>query len=148
MTCASCVGRVERALNKVPGVTEVSVNLATEKAQVTAVGVPVERLIAAVEKAGYDVAFPVDAATAEETPRSGLPLWWPVATSALLSLPLIIPMVGMPFGVDWSLPGWLQLLLATPVQFWLGARFYKAGWKALAAGTGTLMLEARLSVPQ
>jgi Cu+-exporting ATPase len=140
MTCASCVGRVEKALNKVPGVTGVSVNLATEKAQVTAVAVSVERLIAAVEKAGYDAAIPVDAATAEKAPHGRLPLWWPVAASVLLSLPLFIPMVGMPFGVDWSLPGWLQLMLATPVQFWLGARFYKAGWKALLAGTGNMDL--------
>ena len=46
----------------------------------------------------------------------------------------------MPFGVDWMLPGWLQLVLATPVQFWLGARFYRAGWKALRAGTGNMDL--------
>jgi Cu+-exporting ATPase len=140
MTCASCVGRVERALNKVPGVTGVSVNLATEKAQVTSVGVPVERLIAAVEKAGYDAAIPSDAATTAEEPGSRLPMWWPVAASALLSLPLIVPMFGMPFGYDWNLPGWLQLVLATPVQFWLGARFYKAGWKALLARSGNMDL--------
>jgi Cu+-exporting ATPase len=140
MTCASCVARVERALTKVPGVIGASVNLATEKAQVTSVGVPVDRLIAAVEKAGYDAALPSDAAATEGASRRPLPAWWAVAAAALLSLPLIVPMFGMPFGVDWSLPGWLQLVLATPVQFWLGARFYKAGWKALRAGTGNMDL--------
>jgi Cu+-exporting ATPase len=49
-------------------------------------------------------------------------------------------MLGMPFGVDWSLPGWIQLALATPVQFWLGARFYRAGWAALRAGAGNMDL--------
>jgi Cu+-exporting ATPase len=63
-----------------------------------------------------------------------------VAISALLSLPLVLPMLGMPFGMDWALPGWVQLLLATPVQFWLGARFYRAGWKALRAGSGNMDL--------
>nr|WP_314625007.1 heavy metal translocating P-type ATPase [uncultured Noviherbaspirillum sp.] len=137
MTCASCVARVEKALKKVPGVTGASVNLATEKAQVTAVGVPVEALVAAVEKAGYEAA----ASDAARLPESGaLPTWWPVAVSVLLSLPLLAPMLFMPFGYDWALPGWLQMALATPVQFWLGARFYKAGWKALLARTGNMDL--------
>ncbi|MDK6077737.1 heavy metal translocating P-type ATPase, partial [Massilia varians] len=70
----------------------------------------------------------------------GLPAWWPVALSALLSMPLVAPMLVQPFGLDWMLPGWLQLILATPVQFWLGARFYRAGWKALRAGSGNMDL--------
>ncbi|MDB5908823.1 MAG: copper-transporting ATPase [Massilia sp.] len=140
MTCASCVGRVEKALLKVPGVTEASVNLATEKAQVrTAGGVTADALIAAVKKAGYEAALADDAKPATEK-KGALPTWWRVAASALLSLPLIVPMLSMPFGKDWALPGWLQLALATPVQFWLGGRFYKAGWKALRAGSGNMDL--------
>jgi Cu+-exporting ATPase len=139
MTCASCVTRVEKALKKVPGVSDASVNLATEKALVTAVGVPVQTLIAAVEKAGYE-AVAADDAAARGKNAGGLPAWWPVAVSALLSLPLLAPMLAMPFGYDIALPGWLQMALATPVQFWLGARFYKAGWKALLAGTGNMDL--------
>jgi Cu+-exporting ATPase len=139
MTCASCVARVEKALKKVPGVTDASVNLATEKAQVTAVGVQLAALIAAVEKAGYD-ATAADDATVREKPAGGLPAWWPVAAAALLSVPLLVPMLAMPFGRGWALPGWLQMALATPVQFWLGARFYRAGWKALLAGTGNMDL--------
>ncbi|HJW57378.1 MAG TPA: heavy metal translocating P-type ATPase [Burkholderiaceae bacterium] len=139
MTCASCVARVEKALKKVPGVIDASVNLATEKAQVrTAAGVSIETLIAAVKKAGYEAAAPV--AAPPTAPRAALPAWWPVAVSALLSLPLAAPMLGMLAGRDWMLPGWLQWALATPVQFWLGARFYKAGWKALLAGSGNMDL--------
>ena len=73
--------------------------------------------------------------------RSRLPaearhLWF----AALLSLPLVLPMLGLLWGEHWMLPGWLQFALATPVQFWLGARFYKAGWKALKARTGNMDL--------
>ncbi len=140
MTCASCVARVEKALLKVPGVKEASVNLATEKAQVTAgADVPPQALIAAVEKAGYHAAVPTEAAAPPQT-GTVLPTWWPVAVSALLSIPLFAPMFGLLFGQDWMLPGWVQLVLATPVQFWLGARFYRAGWKALLARTGNMDL--------
>jgi P-type Cu+ transporter len=137
MTCASCVGRVEKALAKVPGVLRVSVNLATEQASVQALSnVPLAALQAAVVKAGYTAAEPATAAPA--APR--LPEWLPVALSALLTLPLVAPMLLQLFGVDWMLGGWVQVLLATPVQFGLGARFYRAGWKALRAGTGNMDL--------
>src|SRR5882672_2246666 len=146
MTCASCVARVERALGKVPGVVEANVNLATEAATVRAeTSVDIDRLRAAVEKAGYQVGTVAEQGD-DATPahvdddaarRSDL---WPIALAAALSAPLILPMVAMPFGQHWGLPGWLQWLLATPVQFWLGARFYRSGWKALKARTGNMDL--------
>jgi P-type Cu+ transporter len=140
MTCASCVARVEKALMKVPGVMQASVNLATEKAQVTAsAGVTTDALIAAVENAGYHAAVPTDTAPPPAT-GTALPTWWPVAVSALLSVPLFAPMLGLLFGQDWMLPSWIQFALATPVQFWLGARFYRAGWKALLARSGNMDL--------
>ena len=64
----------------------------------------------------------------------------PLIIAALLSLPLAVPMLGMPFGEHWALPGGWQLALATPVQFWLGARFYRAAWGALKARTGNMDL--------
>lgn len=141
MTCASCVGRVEKALLKVPGVAAATVNLATEKAQVTSAGVAVETLIAAIEKAGYTATVSGEAATgAPAGSARGLPDWWPVGVAALLCLPLVAPMLLMPFGASPMLPGWVQWLLATPIQFWLGARFYRAGWKALKAGSGNMDL--------
>ncbi|MET0961527.1 MAG: heavy metal translocating P-type ATPase [Noviherbaspirillum sp.] len=137
MSCAACVGRVEKALSKVPGVSAASVNLATEKATVHARGVPLQALLEAVRKAGYEATAQDNAVAAPEKP--GAP-WWPVALAAALSLPLLAPMLLVPFGLDWMLPGWLQLLLATPVQFWLGARFYRAAWGALRAGSGNMDL--------
>jgi Cu+-exporting ATPase len=134
MTCASCVARVEKALKRVPGVAAAEVNLATETASVVlAEGAPPESLIDAVREAGYE------ARLAPGKPAS-TPSWWPVAAATALTTPLLLPMLGGLFGRDWMLPGWLQLLLATPVQFWLGARFYRAGWKALLARTGNMDL--------
>ncbi len=141
MTCASCVGRVERALKAVAGVKEVSVNLTTERATVNAASSTLAAsLVAAVQKAGYSVGEEPSAEPgAEPAKRKGEP-WWPVALAAALSLPLVLPMFAMLLGSDWTINGWLQLALATPVQFWLGARFYRAGWKAVRAGAGNMDL--------
>ncbi|HEV7913256.1 MAG TPA: heavy metal translocating P-type ATPase [Albitalea sp.] len=138
MTCASCAARVEKALMKVPGVSSASVNLATERAAVRArAGVPVSALTAAVEAAGYSAAGVADAAPPD---RAGRLSGWQVALSAALSLPLIAPMLLSLVGIHLVLPGWLQLALATPVQFGLGARFYRAAWKALRARSGNMDL--------
>jgi Cu+-exporting ATPase len=141
MTCASCVARVEKAIKAVPGVTDATVNLATEKAAVhLPAKVDPQAIVAAVGKAGYE-AVPVHRGQpAVARPAPALPSWWPVAASAALSLPLIAPMLAQLFGAHWMLPGWLQLVLATPVQFWLGARFYRAGWKAMRNFSGNMDL--------
>ncbi len=143
MTCASCVARVEKALLKVPGVTSAQVNLATETAEVKLASrdLDIGALSAAVAKAGYTarpVAHETGAAGAEKAKRGND--WWPVAVAAVLSAPLVLPMFGMLFGIDWMLPGWLQLALATPVQFWLGGRFYRSGWRAIKARAGNMDL--------
>jgi Cu+-exporting ATPase len=140
MTCASCVGRVEKALRKVDGVADVSVNLATESARIHAAGVRLAALVDAVDAAGYR-ATPHRAASADKIPttkqdKEGRA----VVLAALLSLPLVVPMLLEPFGAHMMLPAWLQLALATPVQFWLGARFYRAGWKAVKARAGNMDL--------
>jgi len=144
MTCASCAARVERALLKVPGVTSATVNLATERASVdTVTAVPVAALKAAIEKAGYAAKEPAEK-PAEDVGDGGyrraLPDWWPVVLSGVLTLPLVAPMLLSIFGVDAMIDGWLQLALATPVQFWLGWRFYRAGARAVLAGTGNMDL--------
>ncbi|MBX3637249.1 MAG: copper-translocating P-type ATPase [Rubrivivax sp.] len=150
MTCASCVGRVERALARTDGVLSAEVNLATEQATVVTAardGAALRQsLLAAVERAGYharlpepaDATGPADAdAAAEARHRAEARR---VAIAALLAAPLVLPMLLMPLGIEWMPAGWLQWLLATPVQFWLGARFYRAGWFALRAGTGNMDL--------
>lgn len=145
MTCASCVGRVEKALLRVLGVLSAEVNLATETATVRTTGGPgdssmLNALLAAVDKAGYVARAPLEHTPGAKKTRKPTNEWWPVAVSAALSVPLTLPMFGMLFGADWLLPGWLQLALATPVQFWLGARFYRSAWKAVLARAGNMDL--------
>ena len=139
MTCASCVARVEKALRKVPGVSEAEVNLATESANVRfAEGTRPEALVEAVRKAGYETRL--ESPEGEAAAALAGPDWLPVGLAAVLSAPLLLPMAASIAGADWALPAWLQCLLATPVQFVLGARFYRAGWKALLARTGNMDL--------
>ncbi|RQS31675.1 Cu(2+)-exporting ATPase [Burkholderia sp. Bp8992] len=158
MTCASCAGRVEKALAAVPGVARASVNLATERASVHGAGaLDAATLIAAVTTAGYRAslaAAPSAGATTgtDAQPASAAPdpdarkrreavrernlvIW-----SAVLSAPLVAPMLVAPFGIDLMLPGWLQLVLASIVQFGFGARFYRAAWHAVKARTGNMDL--------
>jgi Cu+-exporting ATPase len=139
MTCASCVTRVERALRKVPGVQDASVNLATESARVVyqPSGQMEAQLRRAVRSAGYEPRASEAGVPADESRWAGFA---PVAIALALSLPLVLPMAGDLLGRHWMLPAWLQALLATPVQFILGARFYRAGWHALKAGTGNMDL--------
>ncbi|UZD96082.1 heavy metal translocating P-type ATPase [Pseudomonas corrugata] len=141
MTCASCVGRVERALGKVPGVNRVSVNLANERAHLELLGqVDPQTLIDAVKRAGYEASVwqaeqPHDTQT-QHLNRDRLIL----VLAILLSMPLVLPMLLQPLGVHWMLPAWAQFALATPVQFIFGARFYVAAFKAVRAGAGNMDL--------
>jgi Cu+-exporting ATPase len=140
MTCASCVARVEKALKKVPGVKSATVNLATESARIMVQSAEVTdaRLRRAIRDAGYEPLTPQALESAEQA--SAWSGFAPVAWGLLLSAPLVLPMLGDLWGQHWMLPAWVQFALATPVQFILGARFYKAGWHALKALTGNMDL--------
>ncbi|SAK61577.1 cation-transporting ATPase membrane protein [Caballeronia pedi] len=136
MTCASCVARVEKVLRRVPGVESVAVNLATEKATVHASGaVTDDQLVAAVAKAGYDAA-PVlpEAPPAAAAPPAFDRELAAVFASAVLTVPLLAPMFGL------ALNPWLQLALASVVQFGFGARFYVGGYRAVRAFAGNMDL--------
>jgi P-type Cu+ transporter len=140
MTCASCVSRVEKALAKVPGVSAATVNLATETARIHFA--PSEQMEAKLRRAVRDAGYEPVAANAaidapEASPWSG---FMPVAIGLALSAPLALPMMGDLFGKHWMLAAWVQFALATPVQFILGARFYKAAWGAVKALTGNMDL--------
>ncbi len=141
MTCAGCVSHVEKALKSVAGVESASVNLATESARVSAIGVGAADLIGAVEHAGYgatvsDGGVPADEAAAAADRREMLV----VLASAALSLPLVLPMLGQVAGYEFALPGLWQLGLAAIVQFAIGWTFYRGAWNALRALTGTMDL--------
>ena len=144
MTCSACVTRVERALQRVPGVAQASINLASESARVTwsadaqaDADTREAQLRRAVRDAGYE---PLDRAQQEALQAHPWQGFAPVAWGLLLSAPLVLPMLGDLLGRHWMLPALWQFLLATPVQFILGARFYKAAWHALKQGTGNMDL--------
>uniref|UniRef100_UPI004047FCEB heavy metal translocating P-type ATPase n=1 Tax=Polynucleobacter sp. TaxID=2029855 RepID=UPI004047FCEB len=145
MTCASCVARLEKSLSKVAGVDAASVNLATEKAQIRVnqeLHTITDLLITAIEKAGFEASVFSHQSASATTPSNIFDLHGKKAVilAIVLSLPLLAPMLLMPFGVHWMLPAWAQFLLATPVQFILGSRFYVAGFKALRMGSGNMDL--------
>ncbi|MGO2203265.1 heavy metal translocating P-type ATPase [Pseudomonas helleri] len=144
MTCASCSGRVEKALSKVPGVERVSVNLANERAHVELLGhVDPAQLIDAVNRAGYSASLHQannPHAVQDDQQKRLQRERWALVLAIVLALPLVLPMLLMPLGIHWMLPAWAQFVLATPVQFVLGARFYRAAWKAVKAGAGNMDL--------
>ena len=139
MTCAACSARLEKVLNRQPGM-QATVNLASERARVRLAGSADEvAVIAAVGKAGFSASV-VDAETRTREKvrraaeyRDELRRFW---IAVVLTLPLVAQMPFM-FGEHGhanELPRWLQLALATPVQFWIGWRFYDGAWKALRGG--------------
>jgi Cu+-exporting ATPase len=141
MTCASCAGRIERALAQVPGVSAVSVNLATERAHLELIGnADPAPLLAAVQSAGYSASVISEAQPQQDPQRHLQRERWAVLLAIALSLPLLAPMLLEWTGVHWMLPAWVQFALATPVQFILGARFYIAAYKAVRAGAGNMDL--------
>ncbi len=156
MTCASCVARVERAIDRLPGVTSTSVNLATEQAHVEYVpGVASrEAMIAAVRRAGYDV--PAAATLAPDQGDASFEglldtqaaarasaytrLRRRVLAGAALSLVVLLGSMHelVPLVPGWLHNGWLLWALATPVQFWVGWQFYRGAWAAARHGTTTM----------
>ena len=148
MTCAACVGRVERALQKVDGVLEANVNLATERATIKLVPAQsgAAHLKRAIREAGYGVLETQAGESREDAERAARErevssLRSSVIFAAVFGFPLLViamlPMLwepAMTAQMRW-LPmqawNWIMLALAVPVQFGPGLRFYKNGWKAL-----------------
>ncbi|WP_439575812.1 heavy metal translocating P-type ATPase [Phreatobacter sp.] len=148
MTCAACAARVETVVGRLPGVASVSVNLPLERADVLlGAGGSETAVVAAVENAGYGAALRKGTARerrlaaqereatrlAEE--RQTLVLF---ALAALLSVPLVLPMLLGPLGLPWQPSPWTEFVLATPVQFIAGWRFYRGAFKAIRSGAATM----------
>ncbi|EZH83479.1 metal ABC transporter ATPase [Ectopseudomonas composti] len=139
MTCASCAGRIERALGKLPGVSQVAVNLADEKARLQVLaGFDPQQALKAVVAAGYKASLLDERPATDQVQRRLQRERLTLLAAIVLTLPLVLPMLAEPFGLHWMLPAWAQFLLATPVQFIFGARFYRAAWQALKARAGNM----------
>jgi P-type Cu+ transporter len=129
MTCVACASRIEKVLNRMPDVSA-TVNFATEKARIEfdQQNTDLAALIAAVQRAGYD-AHPVRDFESEKLERAAAYRQERLRfiISLLLTAPLLVEMILM-------LPLWLQWLLATPVQFWIGKRLFSGAWHSLRGG--------------
>ncbi len=141
MTCAACTGRIEKVLGRIAGVDSVAVNLATETARIDHApqAVRASELIAAVTRAGYGARLhertgPSVPAAPPRLDRERVEL----ALALILAAPLVAGMILETLGIAPMPAGELQWLLATPVQFIAGARFYRAAWRALRAGTASM----------
>ena len=142
MTCASCATRVERKLNKLPGV-EATVNYATEKARVhVPVDLDVDAIIAAVEAAGYTAALPTPPRAAErdddapDTPDSVTALRHRLVVSTVLAVPVVV--LSMIPAIQFDHWQWLVLTLAAPVAVWGAWPFHRAAWVNARHGGATM----------
>ncbi len=139
MTCAACSTRLEKVLNRQAGM-QANVNLASERARIR-LSEPADEaaVVAAVAKAGF-VAEAVDGQTREREKAEKLRVYRSEIRRFWIAVALTLPLVGQMLfmfgehGQHNELPRWLQLLLATPVQFWIGWRFYDGAFKALRGG--------------
>ena len=125
MTCASCVNRIEKVLKKDEGIILASVNLATEKAKVEfdPSRLDISKIIELISRAGYEAK--ISSQKAKESKADELKKEkYLIILSILLTLPLALPMAFEPFGYHIMPSPWVQLVLATPIQFFIGARFY------------------------
>ena len=147
MTCSACSGRVEKVLKQMPGVIDARVNAATDRADVDWLGGDANQLIDAIESQGFGASLRITAAAQRreqeakkkaENEAAAKAEWRLLAISTVLTFPLVMQMVLMALGYGVKMPGWVEWVLATPVQFWIGARFYKGAWSSLKAKAGNM----------
>ncbi|MEG0008612.1 MAG: heavy metal translocating P-type ATPase [Aeromonas sp.] len=142
MTCAGCSARLNKMLSALPGVISADVNFSLEQARITQVpGVQSPAsLREQIEALGFGAQLAQGSASArrqqllvreEQESAAAHKALVQVSISALLTLPLLVGMLAMAGLLPWHLPAWLELVLATPVQFWIGARFYRGAWLAI-----------------
>lgn len=137
MSCAMCSARIERAVGKLDGVASVAVNLNLERASVVydAEKITVPQIIRTIEKAGYGASVKNEGRAEENRRLEKAKLKRLFIASLILSLPLLCAMIDMALGMALPLlhEAWFQMLFAAPVQFVIGAKFYRNAWEGLRA---------------
>lgn len=142
MSCAGCSARLNKMLAVLPGVISAEVNFSIEQARIVLVpGAQSPAVLREqIEALGFGAKLAQGSASGRrqqllereaQEAASARQAQTRVIVSALLTLPLLVGMLAMAGLFPWHLPAWLELLLATPVQFWIGARFYRGAWLAL-----------------
>jgi Cu+-exporting ATPase len=139
VSCAACVGRIEKSLLKLPGVQAATVNLATSQLRVRWYKglVSASDIKARLAHINYP-AIEEQIATINQESSSDRTLLRQSMIGLLLSSPMVLTMLASFFTLNMMLPGWVQFALTTPVQFWLGARFYRGAWHALRNGSANM----------
>ncbi len=143
MTCAACSARIEKVVGKLPGIDSIQVNLASEKGHVTFIPgfVKESDIIAAVEKAGYSAKVADDSKVEDERAKKQR-LYRVEVRKFWLSVGLILPLIAQMFyqlaGGQPFIPNWVSWMLATPVQFYVGWRFYKGAYHSLRGGAANM----------
>ncbi len=143
MTCASCVSRIEKVLKKNEGISSASVNLATEKASVQFDPSKIDllKIVSSIKTAGYEASLSNPKKSNTDEKRISLNKERRIILfSTVLTLPLVLPMIWELFGANFMLSPWIQWILATPIQFYIGFRFYRSAWGAIKAKTGNMEL--------
>jgi Cu+-exporting ATPase len=146
MTCAACAARIEKGLNKLPGISKATVNLALETAHVeySPAEVSTSNMVKKVEQIGYKAALKQDQQEVDHRKKEIKAQKKRFLLSAILSLPLLWAMVGHFSFTSWIwvpdlfMNPWFQLILATPVQFIVGRPFYVGAYKALRGGSANM----------
>lgn len=147
MTCAACSTRIEKGLSRMQGIQTAAVNLATETAKVTYIGLKQEDILNKISQLGYTGRLKKEEGESEQespTQRNMRRLRNTFLVSALLSIPLLWSMVGhfsftsWIWVPEWFMHPWVQMVLAAPVQFIIGARFYVGAFKALRSGSANM----------
>ncbi|GAB3290458.1 heavy metal translocating P-type ATPase [Pseudidiomarina andamanensis] len=146
MSCAGCAKTIERALQGVDGVSSVNVNFATEIAAVEADNVAANKLVEAVKEAGYEASVIDHEQPEQDDSRERVQQvqFYKFIAAAILSVPLLYTMLGhfsWTSGIyvpDWLMNPWVQMALATPVQFIIGWQFYKGSYTALRGGAANM----------
>ena len=143
MTCASCVSRIEKVLKKNEGISSASVNLATEKASVQFDPSKIDllKIVSSIKTAGYEASLSNPKKSNTDEKRISLNKERRIILfSTVLTLPLVLPLIWELFGANFMLSPWIQWILATPIQFYIGFRFYRSAWGAIKAKTGNMEL--------
>ncbi len=152
MSCAGCASGAEKLLRRQPGVLQAEVNFALKRAdlQLAEADADLAPLLAELDAAGFPSQPLRTASTENDADGSGADASADddparserrqLLIAALLTAPLVLQMLGMALGLDWHLAPWMEFLLATPVQFWIGARFYRGAWQALRHRRGNMDL--------
>ncbi|TDY50200.1 Cu+-exporting ATPase [Alicyclobacillus sacchari] len=143
MTCAACAARIEKVVGRTDGVESVEVNLASEKGTVTFVPglIDEQGIISRIEKAGYGARVLRDVNEEDERLRKERAYRRDVYTmwgSVVLTLPIVVQMFVMLFGSHAFLANWVSWVLATPVQFFVGWRFYRGAYHSLRGGAANM----------